>query len=177
MRTSNLLIRCLVYSVALCLLHPGIIEAADSTGKRTLRDCLRNYGDGMGCQIPRPGPYPYDCAYNGKGMPCSGYNDGRTIRWKDGIVTKLWFSRIATPKEKKTWLRAGLMRIAPSDSVRLYTDVRGGVWLLDEIPNGNLRWINQETRNEIFVPIRPTCHPPLMGQVGYCSLPANRRTR
>ena len=99
-------------------------------------------------------------------MAWAGLN-GSTIRWPDGVVTRIWFLREATDDNRKRLRRLGL-----DDDVRaLYTGRNRGTWWQQLFPNGNSTWLNEVTRNEIFVPLRATCQPPLQGEVGYCRPP------
>lgn len=135
---------------------------------KTLQQCLDAYGDGTGCQIARPGKYPYDCSYNNRPMRCSGFRNN-TIEWEDGVITRVRFLRLATP--------ADLRRVQATPSpvgTPIYTDDRGGIWWLLTFARGNIRLNNEETGNSIFIPHAPTCHPPMTGTVGYCTVPASR---
>ena len=149
---------------------PCLAIAGDLPGRRALADCLRNFGDGIGCQIPRRGDYAFDCAFNDRPIPCSGYRNG-IIRWADGTTTKIWFLRYATNEDKARMSTKKIVQLAPYDRAALYTDSRRGIWIQILIPNGNTQWINEATRNKIFIPLRATCQPPLRGQIGYCSPP------
>ena len=146
------------------LLACGTVPAPAQS--QTLQQCLRSFGDGSNCQIPRSGPYAYDCSYNQQPIACTGLK-GSTIRWADGVVTKIWFVREATDADRRRLRAKGL-----DDGVRaLYSDPKRGSWWQQLFPNGNSTWVNEVTRNEIFVPLRPTCQPPLSGDVGFCRPP------
>jgi len=146
------------------LLACGTVPAPAQS--QTLQQCLRSFGDGSTCQIPRSGPYAYDCSYNQQPIACTGLK-GSTIRWADGVVTKIWFVREATEADRRRLRAKGL-----DDGVRaLYSDPKRGSWWQQLFPNGNSIWVNEVTRNEIFVPLRPTCQPPLNGDVGFCRPP------
>ena len=130
-----------------------------------LQQCLKRF-NANACQLPRSGVYAYDCAYNQKPLACAGLS-GSTIRWADGVVTRLRFVREATDADRKRLRSLGL-----DDSARaLYTDASRGNWWQQLFPNGNSPWVNEVTRNEIFVPLRASCQPPLEGYVGYCRPP------
>lgn len=145
---------------AALLLASGTLPAVAQPTR--LQGCLQRF-DANACQLPRSGVYAYDCAYNQKPLACAGLN-GSTIRWADGVVTRLRFVREATAADRKRLRSLGL-----DDSARaLYTDGSRGSWWQQLFPNGNSTWVNEVTRNEIFVPLRATCQPPLVGEVGYC---------
>ncbi|MEI6829989.1 MAG: hypothetical protein WCK64_09125 [Synechococcaceae cyanobacterium ELA445] len=149
---------------AALLLASGTLPAA-AQQPTPLQQCLRRF-DANACQLPRSGAFAYDCAYNEKPLACGGLN-GSTIRWADGVVTRLRFVREATDSDRKRLRRLGL-----DDGPRaLYTDRNRGSWWQQLFPNGNSTWVNEVTRNQIFVPLRPACQPPLEGDVGYCRPP------
>lgn len=133
--------------------------------QRSLKQCLANYGNGIGCQIPRSGSYPYDCEYNQKAIKCSGFKNNQ-IKWEDGVVTTIWLVRPATDLDNRKLRSKGLAQASS-----LYTDKRSGRWWLNSFPNGNQLWINEVTGNSIFVPLRAACQPPLKGNLGYCTPP------
>ncbi len=148
---------------AALLLASGTMPAVAQPTR--LQQCLRRF-DANACQLPRSGAYAYDCAYNQKPLACAGLN-GSSIRWADGVVTRLRFVREATESDRKRLRNLGL-----DDSGRaLYTDGNRGSWWQRLFPNGNSSWVNEVTRHEIFVPLRATCQPPLVGEVGYCRPP------
>lgn len=146
------------------LMVSGTLPAAAHPTTR-LQQCLRRF-EANACQLPRSGAYAYDCAYNQKPLACGGLS-GSTIRWSDGVVTRLRFVREATDGDRQRLRRLGL-----DDTARaLYTDGNRGSWWQQLFANGNSTWVNEVTRKEIFVPLRPTCQPPLVGDVGYCRPP------
>jgi hypothetical protein len=47
-------------------------------------------------------------------------------------------------------------------------DRYGGLWRRELLVQGNTMLTNLRTGNQILVPLRLVCRPPLKGEVGYC---------
>ena len=91
---------------------------------QTLEECLRAFGDGSTCQLPRSGSYAYDCSYNQQSIACSGLK-GSTVRWADGVVTKIWFVRQETDADRRR-IKAKGSKMVSVRSKAIRTENRGG---------------------------------------------------
>lgn len=95
-----------------------------------------------------------DCAFNNTIIPCKDTpfaNGEKLIVWKDGLRMRY---------RRQPEIRSG----DPSYLI----DELGGVWRLEVLQQGNTIMTNLSNNNKILVPLRLTCKPPLVGEVGYC---------
>ena len=102
-------------------------------------------------QIPRD--LWKDCLYNGRLIRCQDTQTAEVLRivWIDGIRSS--FHKQSPP---------------PAGEPSLWRDRYGGLWRRELFIQGNTGLTNLRTGNQIVIPLRLTCKPPLKGEVGYC---------
>jgi hypothetical protein len=149
--------------VFFCLLtFPPIVSQVSMAQQRTMDQCLKHFGDGIGCQIKRTGPYPYDCLLNQRAISCSGLQS-RSVGWADGSRTTF-----------VAWRELGLIEVRwlqfryGKNLSSVFTDSLGGKWFQELLPFGDSMLLNFRSNSSFYIPLRASCQSPLIGKVGYC---------
>jgi hypothetical protein len=149
-----------LFAANICLII--LTGSAADAQQRTMQNCLINYGNGIGCQIQKAGNFPFDCGYNNRTIACSGLRDNK-IKWSDGVTTIFVEYRKLDAQEARA-----LQKRHGKIFRNVYIDSLNGKWHQEVTGNGNSTLINLWNGNEIYLPLRARCQPPLVGEVGYC---------